>query len=37
VQPAPVLDLQARKARFIEGVPDFIMEEVLARLFPLIE
>jgi mRNA interferase ChpB len=32
-----VLDLQARKARFIERVPDFIMDEVLARLLPLFD
>jgi mRNA interferase ChpB len=32
-----VLDLQARKARFIEKVPDFIMDEVLAKLATLIE
>jgi hypothetical protein len=32
-----VLDLQARRARFIERVPDFIMDEVLARLLPLFE
>ena len=32
-----VLDLQARKGRFIERVPDFIMDEVLARLLPLFE
>jgi mRNA interferase ChpB len=32
-----VLGLQARKARFIERVPDFIMDEVLARLLPLFE
>jgi mRNA-degrading endonuclease toxin of MazEF toxin-antitoxin module len=32
-----VLDLQARKARFIESVPDFIIDEVLAKLATLIE
>ena len=32
-----VLDLKARGARFIEAVPDFIMDEVLARLQTLIE
>jgi mRNA-degrading endonuclease toxin of MazEF toxin-antitoxin module len=32
-----VLDLQARQARFIETVPDFIMDEILAKLLPLIE
>ena len=32
-----VLDLQARKARFIEKVPDFIIDEVLAKLSTLIE
>jgi hypothetical protein len=32
-----VLDLQARKARFIERVPDFIIDEVLAKLATLIE
>ena len=32
-----VLDLHAREARFIERVPDFIMDEVLARLLPLFE
>jgi len=26
-----VLDLQARKARFIEKIPDFIIDEVLAK------
>ena len=34
---ARVLDLQARKARFIERVPVFILEEVLARLGTLID
>jgi len=28
-----VLDLQARQARFIERVPDFILDEVLAKSF----
>src|SRR5262249_7379606 len=32
-----VLDLKARGARFVERVPDFIIEEVLARLATLIE
>ena len=32
-----VLDLQARKGRFIERAPDFIRDEVLARLFSLFE
>lgn len=32
-----VLDLQARGARFVERVPDFIMDEVLARLATLVE
>ena len=32
-----VLDLQARNARFIEKVPDFITDEVLAKLTTLIE
>jgi mRNA interferase ChpB len=32
-----VLDLQARKARCIETLPDFIMDEVLAKLLPLVE
>ena len=32
-----VLDLQARKARFIEKAPDFITDEVLAKLGTLIE
>ena len=32
-----VLDLQARKARFIESVPDFIIDEVLAKLTTLVE
>lgn len=32
-----VLDLQARRARFIEHLPAFIMEEVLDRLATLIE
>ena len=34
---ARLLDLQARKARFIEKVPDFITDEALARLSTLIE
>jgi mRNA-degrading endonuclease toxin of MazEF toxin-antitoxin module len=32
-----ILDLQARKARFIERMPDFIMDEVLAKIVPLVE
>lgn len=32
-----VLDLKARGARFVESVPDYIMDEVLARLQTLIE
>ena len=32
-----ILDLQARKARFIERMPDFIMDEVLAKILPLVE
>jgi mRNA-degrading endonuclease toxin of MazEF toxin-antitoxin module len=31
------LDLQARKARFVEKAPDFILDEVLAKLSTLIE
>jgi hypothetical protein len=31
------LDLEARQARFIESVPDFIMDEVLAKLLPLFD
>lgn len=34
---ARMLDLQARKARFIERAPNFIVNEVLARLAALIE
>ncbi len=34
---ARVLDLQSRGARFIEKVPDFVIDEVLAKLQPLIE
>ena len=34
---ARVLDLQARKAGFIEKVPAFMLEEVLARLATLID
>ena len=34
---ARVLDLQARQARFIEKAPNFIVEEVLARLGTLID
>jgi mRNA interferase ChpB len=32
-----VLDLEARKARFVEAVPDFIVDEVLAKLSALID
>jgi mRNA interferase ChpB len=32
-----VLDLQARNARFVERVPDFVIDEVLAKLATLIE
>lgn len=32
-----VLDLQARKARFIETLPDFIMDEIPAKLLPFVE
>jgi mRNA interferase ChpB len=32
-----VLDLKARGGRFVERVPDFIMDEVLAKLATLIE
>lgn len=32
-----VLDLQARRGRFIETVPDFIIDDVLAKLLTLIE
>ncbi len=31
------LDLKARSARFSEKVPEFIMDEVLARVQPLFE
>jgi len=31
------LDLKARNGRFNERVPDFIIEEVLARVMPLFE
>lgn len=31
------LDLKARNGRFVEKVPDFILEEVLARVVPLFE
>ena len=34
---ARVLDLQARRARFIEKAPAFIVDEVLARLATLID
>jgi mRNA interferase ChpB len=32
-----VLDLQTRKARFVEKVPGFVVDEVLARLATIIE
>lgn len=32
-----VLDLQARNARLVERVPDFILDDVLAKLATLIE
>ncbi len=32
-----ILDLQARRARFLERAPDFIIDEVLAKLATLIE
>ena len=32
-----VLDLQSRGARFIERVPDFITDEVLAKVIALVE
>jgi mRNA interferase ChpB len=32
-----VLDLQARKARFVERAPDLVVDEVLAKLASLIE
>lgn len=31
------LDIKARHGRFVERVPDFIMDEVLARIAPLFE
>jgi mRNA-degrading endonuclease toxin of MazEF toxin-antitoxin module len=34
---ARVLDLQSRGARFVERVPDFIIDEVLAKLLTLVE
>lgn len=34
---ARVLDLQSRGARFVERVPDFITDEVLAKLLTLLE
>ena len=34
---ARVLDLQSRGGRFLERVPDFIIDEVLAKLFTLLE
>ena len=35
--PLRVLDLQSRGARFVEKVPDFITDEVLAKLLTLLE
>jgi mRNA-degrading endonuclease toxin of MazEF toxin-antitoxin module len=32
-----VLDLQARKARFVERIPTFILDEILAKLMTLLE
>lgn len=32
-----VLDMQARNARFVERLPDFVMEEVLSKILPLVE
>jgi mRNA interferase ChpB len=32
-----VLDLNARQAKHVEAVPDFIMYEVLARIAPIFE
>lgn len=32
-----VLDLRSRQAKRVEGVPDFIMDEVLARIAPIFE
>ena len=32
-----VLDLQARKGRFVEKVPSLIVDEVIAKLLPLLE
>ena len=32
-----VLDLQARHGRFIERLPDFIVDEILAKILPLLE
>lgn len=32
-----VLDMQARKARFMERAPDFIVDEVLSRLSTILE
>jgi mRNA-degrading endonuclease toxin of MazEF toxin-antitoxin module len=34
---ARVLDLQARNGRFVERAPEFILDEVLAKLSTLIE
>ena len=32
-----VLDLRARQSRRVEDVPDFIMDEVLAKIVPIFE
>ncbi len=32
-----VLDLKARKAKFIERIPEFIMNEILDRLMTLLD
>ena len=32
-----VLDLNARRAQYVEDVPDFIMDEVLATIAPIFE
>jgi len=29
--------MQARNARFVERLPDFVMEEVLSKILPLVE
>ena len=36
-QQVRALDLKARNARFVERAPDFIVEDVLARLIALLE